>query len=395
MSLDLFTASLMAALVANVCGAIYIIDTLLRRDDGPGRVWAIAFLCGMATTIAYMMWAAGTGGFVAISLGNALFVATTAVMWLGARRFNERSLRAALVVAVVGIVIVAASAAIEGPEGGDWAGWLAMALSVTAFSVLAGIECFRPPLVRFGTSAVLGGVFLIVAVAYLARSVVFLIAGPDSEIFLTWFGSVMASYLTVVLSIVAVVVTSMLRGTQSDLRAYAWMSAVGVTSDGLMLSGTFESALRDVVERAQWRGELVALISVRLEDLRQIRISFGADVAGDVVYAFRQGVRRYAASISVVGEDGDVGLLVVTRASTAADARRQAGGIYRGLLESLGAVTQAVIPVVGVGVALTETVGYDADALLVSARAAGASAASSVETSVVFGGTAPIRDALS
>jgi hypothetical protein len=60
--------------------------------------------------------------------------------------------------------------------------------------------------------------------------------------------------------------------------------------------------------------------------------------------------------------------------------------IYRGVLESLGAVTRAVIPSIGVGVALTETVGYRSDVLVESARRAASESATSVESSVLFGG---------
>jgi GGDEF domain-containing protein len=197
---------------------------------------------------------------------------------------------------------------------------------------------------------------------------------------------VAANVFTVVLTIVAVVVTSVLRATRSELRSYAWMSSAGITSDGIMLAPTFLAALGDIVERAGWRTEPVAVIAVRIEDVAQIRTAFGADVAGDVLHAWRQGVRRYAPSTGLVGEDGENGLLVVTRAATAADARRQAATIYRGLFESLGAVTSAVIPVVGVGVALSETVGYRADSLVGSAHRAAADAATSIEASVLFGG---------
>jgi hypothetical protein len=386
MSVDLFTASLFTALVGNVAGAVFIIDTILRRDHGPGRIWAIAFLCGMATTVAYSMWAAGIGEMLPIAVGNALFVTTTAVMWLGSRSFNQRRIGLASAVTILGALVVAGAVVVEGPDGGDWAGWLTMGVGLVVFSTLAAVETLRAPMRRFGTASVLAVVFVVMAAFYLARCVVFVVAGSDSALFLDVFGSVVANYFTVVLTVVAVVVVSVLRAAQVELRSFAWMSSRGVTSDGILLAATLRTAMADVIERAGWRGELVSTVAVRMADLPEIRTAFGADVAGDVLHHWRQSVRRYAPSFALVGEDGADTLIVVTRAGTAAEARRQAAVIYRGVLESLGAVTRAVIPSIGVGVALTETVGYRSDALVESARRAASESATSVESSVLFGG---------
>jgi hypothetical protein len=386
MSVDLFTASLFTALVGNVAGAVFIIDTILRRDHGPGRIWAIAFLCGMATTVAYSMWAAGIGEMLPIAVGNALFVTTTAVMWLGSRSFNQRRIGLASAVTILGALVVAGAVVVEGPDGGDWAGWLTMGVGLVVFSTLAAVETLRAPMRRFGTASVLAVVFVVMAAFYLARCVVFVVAGSDSALFLDVFGSVVANYFTVVLTVVAVVVVSVLRAAQVELRSFAWMSSRGVTSDGILLAATLRTAMADVIERAGWRGELVSTVAVRMADLPEIRTAFGADVAGDVLHHWRQSVRRYAPSFALVGEDGADTLIVVTRAGTAAEARRQAAVIYRGVLESLGAVTRAVIPSIGVGVALTETVGYRSDVLVESARRAASESATSVESSVLFGG---------
>ncbi|WP_243227772.1 diguanylate cyclase [Microbacterium sp. CIAB417] len=386
MNVDLFTASLFTALVGNVAGAVFIIDTILRRDHGPGRIWSIAFLCGMATTVAYSMWAAGIGEMLPIAVGNALFVTTTAVMWLGSRSFNERRIGSATAVTVLGALTVAGAVVVEGPDGGDWAGWLTMGIGLVVFSTLAAIETLRAPMRRFGTAAVLAVVFLVMATFYLIRCVVFVVAGADSPLFLDAFGSVVANFFTVVLTVVAVVVISVLRAAQVELRSFAWMTSRGVTSDGILLAATLRTAMTDVIERARWRGELVSTVAVRVADLAEIRTAFGADVAGDVLHHWRRSVRRYAPSFALVGEDGADALVVVTRAATAAEARRQAAVIYRGVLEALGAVSRAVIPSVGVGVALTETVGYRTEVLVHSARVAADESATSVESSVLFGG---------
>lgn len=384
----------MAAVVGNVAGGLFIAETLLRKDDGPGRLWSVAFLSGMATTLAYSAWAAGIGGMVAVALGNALFVNTAAWLWLGCRAFNSRSNRAAMIAVGVLVALVALAVLLEGPDGGDWAGWPAMALALVALTAVAAFEIIRRPLGRNSTARVLAVVFILVSLFYCARFIAYFLAPSlvrDDDGVL---GVITASFVTVVFTIVGVVVTSVLRATRADLRSYAWMSDAGVAADGILLAPTFGSWVRDLVERASWRSDLLIVIAVRLEDLGDIRKAFGATVAGEVVDAWRQGVRRFAPSTAIVGEDGPNCLMVVTRASTAAEARRQAATIYRGLFEALRAVETAVIPAAGVGVAMTETVGYDAASLLRAARGASARALTSVESSVLFGGVDEVLDDL-
>ena len=90
MTLDLSSVLVMTALVVNVSGILFIVETLLRRDEGAGRVWALAFLAGMLTTLAYIVWAQSPDAWWAVAVGNAAFVAGTGCMWLGCRRFNGR-----------------------------------------------------------------------------------------------------------------------------------------------------------------------------------------------------------------------------------------------------------------------------------------------------------------
>lgn len=90
MTLDQFSVSVMTAAVVVIVGVIYISETLLRRDEVSSRYWSIAFLSGIGTTVAYVLWAAGAG-WLAIAVGNALFVAATGFIWLGSRGFNART----------------------------------------------------------------------------------------------------------------------------------------------------------------------------------------------------------------------------------------------------------------------------------------------------------------
>ena len=116
----------------------------------------------------------------------------------------------------------------------------------------------------------------------------------------------------------------------------------GTAFDGVMLAGTFAGASADIVERAQWRSEGVALVVIRVEGISEIRTAFGPEVADDITGACRQAVRRYAPASAIVGEDGADRLAVCALATTAADARRLGATIYRGCTEEL-ARSQSVL----------------------------------------------------
>ena len=385
MTLDLASVLVMTAVVVNVSGILFIVETLLRRDEGAGRIWALAFIAAMLTTLAYIVWVQSPGAWWAIAVGNGAFVAGTGCMWLGCRRFNGR--RMAVPSAIVSAAVLAAGLAVmvEGPEGGDWAGALWMFVPLLAFAAAGAVECLRGALGESRTAWVLAAVLGFQSLFYVSRTTAFLTSGPDSALFQSAFGTVPTSFLTVTLTIVAVVVTSVLRATRAPMRGYLRPTGSEAERGGIVTDEVFASTMAAFCERADHRSELVGVIAVRLDELDQISTAFGSDVARAVSEAWRTGVRRHAPADALVADDGPAGLLVGVVVESAQEARRVAGAIYRGLFEDLGRVGGGVIPVVGIGVGLSDTGGPDADALIRIAREAATRAAMSVETSVLIG----------
>ncbi len=384
MNLQLASVLIMTTLVVNVSGVLFIVETLLRRDEGAGRIWALGFLAGMLTTLAYLVWAQTPGAWWAVAVGNAAFVATTGCMWLGCRRFNGRSITWAAGVVACGVIAAAAAVVVAGPGGGDWAGALWMFVALLVFAAAGAVECVRGALRESRTAWVLAGVLGFQSLYYLSRTSAFITSGPESALFVNTFGTVPTSLLTVVLTIVAVVVTSVLRASRAPVRGRLAASDIGA-EDGILAGHAFERALGELAERASWRSEIVGVIAVRIDDLDQISTAFGSEVARAITDAWRTGVRRHAPSNALVAEDDTSGLLVALAMESPSEARRQAGAIYRGLFDELGRVGGGVIPVVGVGVALSDTTGYDPGALQRVAREAAVRAAASVEDSVLVG----------
>lgn len=392
MTFDLFTALAFSALVVNVSGIIFIVDTLLRRDEGAGRIWALASLGGMLTTLSYVVWAQNPEAMWAIAAGNAAFATTAGCVWLGCRRFNGQPMMWASVVVVAGVAVVAAAVFIEGRAAGDWAGVTWMFGAVCVFAGAGAAECIRGDLRASRAAWVLAAVLAFESLFYAARTIIFVVAGPDSTLFSQGFGSIAASAVTVTLTIVAVVVTSVLRAARAPMRGAASPAGFVVTDDGILSRTAFDTSMTDLCDRAGWRSETVGVIALRIDDFAQISTAFGGEVVRALTEVWRTGVRRHAPSLSFVAEDGEGGLLVGLLVDSDRDARLHAGAIYRGLFDDLGMAGSTtdgdfggVIPVVGVGVALSDTTGYDVDSLVRVARAAARRAATNVDASVLVG----------
>lgn len=386
MTLDLFSVTVMTAIVASVASVTFILDTLLRRDTGPGRLWAVAFFCGLATTFAYMAWSAGVGGAVTVAVGNTLFVCVAGFMLLGCRLFNDRALTTAAI--VVGLLALAAFvvALIEYPVRGSWGGWSVMAASLVVLFASGAAESLRTPMRRLPSAWTLSLVLAVAAAFYALRLVVFLALGPESALFSSWLGSVSANIVTVILTMVAAMVTSVLRSHRTSVQRYEWLTSNGVAADGVMLSRTFAGALADISERASWRHEGIAVIVLRADGLDEIGDAFGGDVVDAISATCRHAVRVYAPAAALVGEDGDGQLAICTFAESTADARRIGGALFRGVIDELTTTDHGRLPSVGVGAALTQIVGHDPDVLLSAARESALRAARIAEASVIVAG---------
>jgi len=381
--LEVTSVLAVAGFVVTLSGVLFLLETLIRRDEGAGRIWAVGFLAAMLMTLAYVLWTQTQDTWWAIAVGNGALVASTGCMWLGCRVFNGRRVRAASVLVSALALASAIAVMAEGPAGGDWAAaeWMFIALVVLAGAGAA--ECLTGDLLASRIAWMLAFMLAAYALYYVSRTTAFLTSGPDTALFLNGFGTIPTSFVTVGYTIVAVVSTSVLRASRASVRGYLHPTAAAAAAAGIMTAGEFSSTLAGLSERARGRSETVAVISVRVDDVDQISTAFGSEAAHAVSGAWRSGVRRHAPSNALVGEDGLGGLAVGILVGSAADARRQAAAIYRALFEDLEGVGAGVIPVIGVGVGLSDNAGYEPAELSRAAREAAGRAALSVETSVL------------
>lgn len=257
-----------------------------------------------------------------------------------------------------------------------------MFVGTAAFAALGAMESRVRSMGGAPSSLGLTVVLVVASVFYFARSVVAIADGTDGALFSTWLGPVATGLLTIVMTVVAVVTISTLRA--GALAREEQVGTLSVATDGVLSEGSFRHALSEELAKARGRSELVAVVALSIEDMAQIRSAFGKAEQEELAADWRAGVRRYSPTFSFAGECGPMTVMVCFPASSVADARRVASLVHRQVLDDFAEMRRAVIPMMGVGVALTSVLGYDVDALVRGAQDAAKASASSSDTSVVL-----------
>ncbi|MCH1883126.1 hypothetical protein [Agrococcus sp. ARC_14] len=386
MILDPDTVKLITALVVHVAGGVFVLETMLRKDDRAGRVWALGFISGMIATEAYLLDAVTDAGWWPIAVGNAAWVATLGLLWIGCRVFNGRQARGSAVLVAAAAVLACAAVLLEGPEVGRWSGAWVMFAANAAFAGLGTIESLRGTMSRTRTALGLGGVLALACVFQLIRLVSALTLGTDHELFREWVSSGVAGVATICLVIIAVVTASVLRAEQVRLRGTEDSSLMAIAPDGVLLVPSFVRVLGGRLMRANRRAELFAVLVISIGSLTRIATAFGADEAEHVRQAARAAARRLSPTTAALGTDDHGTLMLAFQPTSPADARQLATRMHRAMLDQLATAGVPVVPPIGMGVSLTSISGYDRDALLDAARAAANRAIASDDVTVVVAG---------
>ena len=318
----------------------------------------------LATGLGQLSFTIVFGFFIALALGNGAFVAATAFIWLGSAAFNGRALRIPVAITSTVLVVVVVAALIEGPLSGDWAGAVPLFLANALFALLGAIETRRGAISRRWSAVGLTAVMGIEAAWFFVRTIVFLAQGPDSPVFLTYFGTSVSALLTMALVVAAVVVTSVLRTNESALRGNPETRQLVVDRNGVLLRESFGAVLTILSARARAAGEDLCVIGVRVDDLRRVATAFGPEEAEEMARAFRASVRAHAPTMALVGEADATGLSIAFSTALSTDHHRVVRVLHERVVADLSDLGTSVVPVVGIGVALASTDGADGPTLV-------------------------------
>lgn len=392
MTLHEGTILFLTALVVHVAGCVFVLETMLRKDDRAGRVWALGFISGMIATEAQLLRAVSGDSWWLAGVGDAAWAAALGLLWLGCRVYNGHRLRRTAAAVVLGAVLVFAVAIVDEPLVDRSAPVLAFAGSA-AFAGLGAFEATQSAMRRTHTALGLSVTLAIAAAFQLTRSVAVLVLGLEHAVFQSWLSDGLVGIVTICLTVIAVVLTSVLRAEQVRLRGTEDSTIMAIAPDGVLLEPSFVRVLGGRLMRANRRGELFAVLVVHVDALSRISTAFGADEAEHVRQAARAAVRRLSPTTAAMGTDDEGKLLLAFQPASPADARQLAARMHRAMLDQLRTAGVPVIPPIGMGLSVTSTSGYDRETLLDAARAAARRAIASDDVTVVVAGEDDETDA--
>ncbi len=381
--LDGTTALVMACLVVAVVSIGYLVTSLRARDNGGARLWALSSALALAAVVfAYVCEVGDPTAWEyawALALCHVAAAGGVGVLLLGCRAFNGRGVEGPTFLVIGIVVMIGVVTFLDAVNGTPGAGDLWLFLSVGGLSAGIAYHAVTRRLRTYAASwflligCVIGGGYA------LAVSVSIVVGAP------VWYSSVSSAMAVAVVVVLWAVAAFVLR-----VQLIAGDAARRREDTGVLSQSAFRHALRAVLHRSMERLDLIAVIAVSIDDVSAVTAAFGRASAERSTSALRRGVRRFAAPTALVGASyQDTTVFVATLSSTSADARRQAGLLYRGIVRDFVEARDIAMPGVGIGVALSQTLGYDADLLMAGAVSAAAEAEASEETSVVF---ARVRD---
>ncbi len=387
MTLDASTIQFLSAVVMHVAGGAFVLETMLRKDDRAGRVWALGFIGGMIATEAYLLRVVSSeASWWLVAVGNAAWVAALGLLWLGCRTYNGHRLRRSAAAVFAASAVVAVVVLLEGSVAGGWSGSPVVFAANAAFLALGAFEATQGAMRRTGTAIGLSITLGVAAAFQLARCIAALVLGIQHPVFETWLSSGLVGIVTICLTILIVVLTSVLRAEQVRLRGTEDSTLMAIAPDGVLLEPSFVRVLGGRLMRANRRAELFAVLVVRIDALGRISTAFGADEAEHVRQAARAAVRRLSPTTAAMGTDDEGKLMLAFQPASPAEARQLASRMHRAMLDQLRTAGVPVIPPIGMGLSVTSTSGYDRETLLDAARAAAKRAIASDDVSVVVAG---------
>jgi GGDEF domain-containing protein len=298
--LDDATLFLVASLVISVTGVMFILSTLLRRNDPVGRLWSVFFIGSIFSVFAMMVGSSNPDAWWAYPVGHGFYVAALGLIWSGARQANRK--RPLLVVPIALGVVVLVARFVAGPDAVSVAGSPEMFLGAAIFFGAAALESGTRELGRLPDGRLLAVLLAIAAVVYAARGVALAILGGESPQFTSIFGATSASLFEIV---VAIVGTAALTAVQSErFRRKATLDAdfgTTVSIDGIIGRDVFRELAESWLMRSVRQRTTLVLLIIELADLSEVNVAFGR-AAGDAAIRLTGRVTlTHAPTASLVG----------------------------------------------------------------------------------------------
>ncbi|NYD67320.1 hypothetical protein [Agromyces atrinae] len=258
---DVMLVSGIALIVVCACAGAFVVQVRrTTRSPSRGLWWAAFSAAAFASIASALMIFLGHEWWI-VAASNGFMAAAVGLYWSGARAFNGRP--AMLEITVPLSLAVFIVSALPSPSGVEWAGAPLRFGTIVVFSVLVAVEALRRPLRRVRASFIVAAALLVQAVYSAARLVVFLVAGPESDV----FTSIFSTFATTVLNVALVLVVT---GCTIAIK-------IGYTHDAMLGSRVERTSIvpmRQLVRLAERRGpDAIGLVVVASIESHRLLVS--------------------------------------------------------------------------------------------------------------------------
>lgn len=299
MTLDAATLQVAFGLIALTLLVLFYGVSVRRNHSAYSKWWCAAIASFLAGTSLYLL--DGTSHQVwANPSGNALLVGGAACIWGGARVLRTASPAPWQI--LIAPFVTGVASAFDSPSTNTWSAGATLLGFMTFFIGLASAEMWR--LTRGTTTAQLP---LAVAsgalgVYYLCRWLAFLAAGPSSELFGTYFGTVPTTLFTMVLLIVVSFTMANL-STEQAMRELRSQASHDELTQVLNRRGFLDLAHAEL-DRAQTVNTPCALVLADMDHFKHINDSYGHPAGDAVLQAVARACARSIRSTDLIGRYG-------------------------------------------------------------------------------------------
>ena len=370
MQLDTWTLALASAIAVVVASSMYILGTLTYKDNDTGRIWSVAYMAGMLTTLSFLVYNLDADAWWAGGVGNGAMVVGAALFWGGSRVRNGRRPHYSIVAAAG--TVTALAAWLPGPDGGDWVGAEVYFAGVALFAAAAAVETMRGTQSQEVGSMTITVVFSIQAAFYLLRLFALIAFGADSGFFLHSVGSNTTAIVAMVLIPVLATTMSTMRAerAQAGTAIFHDYGRTGYTEQGVLRADSFQLVVSDWLERCELHRQPLALLHVDLDNLTEINTAFGLAQGNQVLAQYISFVRRFGPPHSDIGQAGTGRLVLATPMASPEEALATVAALQASLLKAPITQLAGLRPTLSVGIAFSEHYDYDFEKMSSAARAA-------------------------
>jgi diguanylate cyclase (GGDEF)-like protein len=334
MPLDPLTLLAVSGVISVLCGMSFVLNTAFSRNDGTARMWSVGFISAILGAISLTVYAMSPTTWIALILGNAALPIALGSMWSGARLYNGRTSRFAVVGAVAALVALAVI--VRGPDAGGWAGAVEFNLGVAVLAFCAAVEFYSRRLKRNVNGRIASVIFWLSGSFYAARSATLFFDGHDSLFFTSVFGTATVTFVNMLLMVTLSIALSTLRAERAG-------GAVGDFTDGIhsaagvLSAAAFSQDAADHVDRAaDAPGGAVplALIGADIDNLPEFNIAFGRTAGDQAIARFATTLRNTAPVMSIIGHPAAGRFLILVEAANTAEARAIATRLQISLVDT-------------------------------------------------------------